>query len=256
MDAVLVVADASTAVSEAVLPLQIPTSSRSLDPESGANEAAACNSLLPAIRHHASSISAWLRLLASLPLPSSTVVAVAFTKVLLSPVPLNLPASDVSFELPQVDLLPSHVFLELLPPLLQLPSDSSSVSLFATSAKANSQVTSLLYSSSMISHTSQVHRVFHDVAAIVLRRRQTVPLSPPAALSTVGLQGSSNSKTPLATALGRACTPPRHHMHDVSGELNSASSFHKDGDADGMTAFWNCHCGRYQNHDLHWLQST
>jgi hypothetical protein len=44
------------------------------------------------------------------------------------------------FALSQVDLLPTHLFLDLLPPLLQLPVDVAPISLFATSAKANSQV--------------------------------------------------------------------------------------------------------------------
>ncbi len=56
---------------------------------------------------------------------------------LAAPQPLKLPR-----KLPQVDLLPTQVFLELLPPLLQLqlPGHAVPVSLFATSAKANSQV--------------------------------------------------------------------------------------------------------------------
>jgi hypothetical protein len=54
----------------------------------------------------------------------------------------------------QVDLLPAHVFLDLLPPLLQLPVDVVPVSVFATSAKANSQVSDVCYSSRHLSHAS------------------------------------------------------------------------------------------------------
>ncbi len=86
-----------------------------------------------------------------------------------------------------------------MPPLLELPVHTASVCMFATSAKANSQVKTTLHASSATSHMSQVHRVFHDVAALVLRRRQT-------------LSSSSDSETPPLQA---ALVPAEFPAHDI-----------------------------------------
>ena len=148
----MVVVDSSTAVPEAVLPLPFHASSPSLVPRSSTDEQSSCTDVIPAIQQLASSINAWLRLFSAVPLPSSTVVAVAFTKVLPAALLLLLERSCKTTS--QVDLLPTHVFLELLPPLLHLPIDGMPVSLFATSAKANSQVVRIPHTSHLSSHSS------------------------------------------------------------------------------------------------------
>jgi hypothetical protein len=231
-------------VTEAVLPLHFHASSPSLAPQSSTDEQSSCTGVFPAIQQHASCINAWLRLLSALPLPSSTVVAVAFTKVLLATflatfiLLLLKPSCNTTS---QVDLLPAHVFLDLLPPLLHLPTDGMPVSLFATSAKANSQVMRTPHTSHLSSHTSQVHRVFHDVAAIVLRRRQSISASPSPGASVIRSHGSISNPTRPA-ALVPTPLPERDHMLDSSDNLRTASSFHTDREAEGITAVGDICC--------------
>ncbi len=152
---------------------------------------------LPAIQHHASCVSAWLRHVLALPLPSSTVVAVAFAKV----PPLSAAAAaPLPQRFPQVDLLPTQVFLEVLPPLLQLAHDVP-VSLFATSAKANSQVTTAHHTSHVTRHTSHVTRdrctAYFMTLQLLSSTADNIPAAAAAAVVVVAAAATTHCRTLL-----------------------------------------------------------
>ncbi len=175
----MIVADVSTAAPDASLPSPLPSSFPSLAPESIAGSTHTRADSLPAIQHHASCISAWLRHLSALPLASSAVVAVALTKVPALH-PLFLPRHQCMrcFRLTcyrrtcfstSCHHCCSYLYMRF--PLACLPQVRRRIHKY----KRVSLVTSL------VTWTSQVHRLFHDVAASVLHRRQTLcslPSSP------------------------------------------------------------------------------
>ena len=80
----------------------------------------------------------------------------------------------------------------------------------------------------------QVHRVFHDVAALVLRRRENVSRSPPIAAPAVG--DSSSIVPPLPAAFMRAVLPAHDPLVDGSGKCLPALSHSHNGEADGTAA--------------------
>ena len=82
--------------------------------------------------------------------------------------------------------------------------------------------------------------MFHDVAATVLRQRQTASASPSPRASAIRLHGSTSNPTRPA-ALVPTSLLKRDHMVDIPDNLHTASSFHTDREAEGMIAICDNH---------------